>query len=164
MCGRLPPGPAGTRLPRITLCPVTRVAPFSHLHKPIAITLHLASRSVTAVTRESRTGRWTKNVRRNTNDWKERMRTGERLGERETLRAGESDLALGEGLLSLPLGSGSLSPSTSIASSSFTTSSTTMSAGSGSGDLDIFLHGVQQYVNCRSWAVMHQQADYSDST
>ena len=40
MSGRLPPGPAGTRLPRITLCPVTRVAPFSHLHKQIAISLH----------------------------------------------------------------------------------------------------------------------------
>ena len=70
MCGRLSPGPAGTRLPRITFCPVTRVAPFSHLHKPIAISLHLASRSVTAVTRESLTGRWTKNVRRNTNTGK----------------------------------------------------------------------------------------------
>ena len=92
------------------------------------------------------------------------MRTGERLGERETLRAGESDLALGEGLLSLPLGSGSLSPSTSIASSSFTTSSTTMSAGSGSGDLDIFLHGIQQYANCRSRPVMHQQTDYTEVT
>ena len=92
------------------------------------------------------------------------MRTGERLGERETLRAGESDLALGEGLLSLPLGSGSLSPSTSIAASSFTTSSTTVSAGSGSGDLDIFLHGVQQYVNSRSRAMMHQQTDNTDFT
>ena len=49
MCGRVPPGPAGTRLPRITLGPVTRVAPFSYLHEQIANFFHFASRSVTAV-------------------------------------------------------------------------------------------------------------------
>ena len=89
------------------------------------------------------------------------MCTGERLGERETLRAGETDLALGEGLLSLPLGSASLSPLSSLSSGSFTTSSTSMSAASGSGDLDIFLHGIQQYGISRSRAVMQQQAGHN---
>ena len=47
--GRLPPGPLAARLPRVTLGPVTRVAPFSYLHKQ-KYPLHLTLRWMTAVT------------------------------------------------------------------------------------------------------------------